>query len=120
MRRLTFRGDNGEAYIDFDKTDMRYAIQRFAELEDAVEAAEQIQESIVQNETEKNMLELHPRAKFEEIGDYQKEAIQFVRIKFSELYYLIDSITDGNPEFSEAMNRLEEAQFWVIKGISRK
>lgn len=60
------------------------------------------------------------RAKFNEINDEQEYRINEIRHKFSEIYDLLDEICKGSRETSLAFTKLEEAQFWAIKGISRE
>ena len=60
------------------------------------------------------------RAKFNEINDEQEYRINEIRHKFSEIYDLLDEICKGSRETSLVFTKLEEAQFWAIKGISRE
>ena len=69
------------------------------------------------NEREEIMNE---RAKFIEINDNQKDRIEKIRTLFSEMYDLIDEICKPSRETSLVYTKLEEAQFWAIKGISRE
>ena len=63
---------------------------------------------------------LHEKACFLETNKDQKERIEEVRKYFSEMYNAIDTICKTNREYSLAITKLEEAQFWAIKSISRE
>ena len=60
------------------------------------------------------------RAKFLEINDNQKDRIEEIRNLFSEMYNLVEEICKPSRETSLVFTKLEEAQFWAIKGISRE
>ena len=65
--------------------------------------------------------DLNERAKYTVCSDEQNERIQNIRQLFSKLY---DELEGGlciqSRETSLAITKLEEAQFWAIKGISRE
>ena len=63
---------------------------------------------------------MNDRAKFNEINDNQKERINKVREIFSDIYDWLENNCKGSRETSLAFTKLEEAQFWIIKGISRE
>ena len=63
---------------------------------------------------------MNDKAKFIEINDEQKSKIEDIRMAFSGLYNLIESKCVSSRETSLAMTKLEEAQFWAIKSISRE
>lgn len=63
---------------------------------------------------------MNKKAKFIEINGEQKFRIDEIRHKFSEIYNLIDNICKPSRETSLAITKLEEAQFWSIKGITRE
>ena len=63
---------------------------------------------------------MNERAKFIEINDNQKDKIEKIRNLFSEMYDLVDDICKPSRETSLVYTKLEEAQFWAIKGISRE
>lgn len=63
---------------------------------------------------------MNERAKFIEINDSQKDRIEEIRNLFSNVYNLIDQICIPSRETSLVYTKLEEAQFWAIKGISRE
>lgn len=60
------------------------------------------------------------RAQFLETNDDQKARIDEIRNAFSGLYNKIDSLCKGSRETSLVYTKLEEAQFWAIKGITRE
>lgn len=62
---------------------------------------------------------MNARAKMLETTDKQKEKIQDIREMFSDVYNSIEAICVPSRETSLAMTKLEEAQFWAIKGITR-
>ena len=63
---------------------------------------------------------MHYRAKDLEVSSEQRQRIDMVRNAFSKIYATIDiNCKDGRETFL-AINRLEEAQMWAIKGISRE
>ena len=63
---------------------------------------------------------MNSRAAFIETDADQKDRIEKIRNKFSELYDIIDNLCRSSRETSLAYTKLEEAQFWTIKGISRE
>ena len=63
---------------------------------------------------------MNNRAIFNEINDNQKERINKVREIFSDIYDWLENNCKGSRETSLAFTKLEEAQFWAIKGISRE
>lgn len=63
---------------------------------------------------------MNVRAKMLETTDKQKEKIQDIREMFSDVYNSIEAICVPSRETSLAMTKLEEAQFWAIKGITRE
>ena len=63
---------------------------------------------------------MNERAKFLEINDNQKDRIEEIRNLFSEMYNLVEEICKPSRETSLVYTKLEEAQFWAIKGISRE
>ena len=62
----------------------------------------------------------YERAKFLEINENQKDRIEEIRNLFSEMYNLVEEICKPSRETSLVFTKLEEAQFWAIKGISRE
>lgn len=63
---------------------------------------------------------MNERAKFLAVNDEQKCRIDEIRAKFSELYDCIDELCKQGRETSLVYTKLEEAQFWAIKGITRE
>ena len=63
---------------------------------------------------------MNDRAVFNEINDEQKERINKIREIFSDIYDWLENNCKGSRETSLAFTKLEEAQFWAIKGISRE
>lgn len=63
---------------------------------------------------------MNERAKFLEINDNQKDRIEEIRNLFSEMYNLVEEICKPSRETSLVFTKLEEAQFWAIKGISKE
>lgn len=63
---------------------------------------------------------LHEKASYLEVNEEQKERIEKIRVAFSNLYDAIDSYCKSSRETSLAITKLEEAQFWAIKGITRE
>ncbi len=63
---------------------------------------------------------MNERAKFIEVNDNQKDRIEEIRILFSDMYNLIEQVCKPSRETSLVFTKLEEAQFWAIKGISRE
>ena len=63
---------------------------------------------------------MHYRAKDLEVTSEQRQRIDMVRNAFSKIYETIDIHCKDGRETFLAINRLEEAQMWAIKGISRE
>lgn len=63
---------------------------------------------------------MNDRAKFLSTNEVQKQKIQAIRECFSDIYNAIDGICEPGRETSLALTKLEEAQFWAIKGITRE
>lgn len=63
---------------------------------------------------------MNERVKFLEINENQKNRIEEIRNLFSEMYNLVEEICKPSRETSLVFTKLEEAQFWAIKGISRE
>ena len=64
--------------------------------------------------------ELNPRARFVETTQEQQNRIDVVRSSFSKMYDVLDINCKSNRETSLAYTKLEEAQMWAIKGITRE
>ena len=63
---------------------------------------------------------MNEKSKYLEVTDEQKEKIDRVREAFSDLFDLVEQNCIASRETSLAITKLEEAQFWAIKGISRE
>lgn len=63
---------------------------------------------------------MNERAKFHVCNSEQESRIEDVRACFSDLYDIIGKLCKGSRETSLALTKLEEAQFWAIKGITRE
>lgn len=63
---------------------------------------------------------MNKRAKVIEVSDEQVFRIDELRHQFSELYDTIEDLCMNSRETSLALTKLEEAQFWAVKGISRE
>lgn len=63
---------------------------------------------------------MHNRAKFIEVNQEQQERIELIRSSFSNMYDVLDINCKNNRETSISYTKLEEAQFWAIKGITRE
>ena len=63
---------------------------------------------------------MNDKAKFIEVNIEQQKRIDEIRSIFSKIYEDINNICVSSRETSLAITKLEEAQFWVIKGISRE
>ena len=63
---------------------------------------------------------MHEKTKFIEVNDEQKFRIEEIRHKFSDIFNAIDNLCIPSRETSLAITKLEEAQFWAIKGITRE
>ena len=63
---------------------------------------------------------MNDRAKYLEVTPEQQERIDLMRSSFSNMYDVVDINCKPSREISLALTKLEEAQFWAIKGISRE
>ena len=63
---------------------------------------------------------MNDRAKYLEVSEEQQNRIDVVRSSFSNMYDVIDHNCKPSRETSLALTKLEEAQFWAIKGITRE
>lgn len=64
--------------------------------------------------------ELHEKAQYLEVDQEKQEKIEFIRMLFSNMYKRIEETCKPGRETSLVMTKLEEAQFWAIKGITRE
>ena len=63
---------------------------------------------------------MNDRAKFVEVSKEQQDRIDLIRSSFSNMYDVIDHNCKPSRETSLLLTKLEEAQFWAIKGITRE
>lgn len=63
---------------------------------------------------------MNEKAKFIKTNEMQNKRIEEIRVAFSNLYEKIEKLCKSSRETSLSMTKLEEAQFWAIKGISRE
>ncbi len=63
---------------------------------------------------------MNSRAEFLEVSEEQKDRIEKARKIFSDIYDFAEKYCKKSRETSLAFTKLEEAQFWLIKGITRE
>lgn len=63
---------------------------------------------------------MNDRAKYLEVDAEKQERINGLRNYFSEIYTFVDLTLKPGRETSLVYDKLEEAQFWAIKGITRE
>ena len=63
---------------------------------------------------------MNDRAKYLAVSEEKNNRIQHIRDLFSNVYDEIEQNCKASREISLAMTKLEEAQFWAIKGITRE
>lgn len=63
---------------------------------------------------------MNKKAEYTEVNQEQQARIDKIRYMFSGMYDLIEQYCKPRRETSLAITKLEEAQFWTIKGISRE
>lgn len=63
---------------------------------------------------------MNEKAKYTEVNEEQNNRIDDVRNMFSDVYDFIESNCKSSRETSLAITKIEEAQFWAIKGITRE
>ena len=63
---------------------------------------------------------MNDRAKYTNTTEEQQNRIDDIRNMFSDVYDFIETNCKSSRETSLAMTKLEEAQFWAIKGITRE
>ena len=64
--------------------------------------------------------DLNSRARFIKTTDEQNERITKIRKAFSDIYNAVEDLCESGRETSLVFTKLEEAQFWAIKGITRE
>lgn len=63
---------------------------------------------------------MNKRAEYLAVDEEKNNRIQHIRDVFSNVYDEIEKSCKGSRETSLVMTKLEEAQFWAIKGITRE
>jgi len=63
---------------------------------------------------------MNNRAKYVEVSKEQQDRIDLIRNSFSIMYDTIEMNCKPSRETSLVLTKLEEAQFWAIKGITRE
>lgn len=63
---------------------------------------------------------MNDKAKYTNVNDEQKNRIDYVRNMFSDMYDFIEKNCKSSRETALSITKLEEAQFWAIKGITRE
>ena len=63
---------------------------------------------------------INDRAKYTEVNTEQQQRIDDTGKMFSTMYNFIEKYCKNSRETSLAITKLEEAQMWVIKGITRE
>ena len=63
---------------------------------------------------------MNEKAKYTEVNEEQNNRIDDIRNMFSDVYNFIETNCKASRETSLAITKLEEAQFWAIKGITRE
>ena len=65
-------------------------------------------------------MKMNNRAKYLEVSKEKQDKIDLIRNSFSNMYDVLDINCKPGRETSLAYTKLEEAQMWAIKGISRE
>ena len=63
---------------------------------------------------------MNDRAKYLAVNEEKNNRIQHIRDVFSTIYNEIENTCKPSRETSLVLTKLEEAQFWAIKGITRE
>ena len=63
---------------------------------------------------------INDKSKYIETSEEQQERIDNTRKMFSTMYNFIEKYCKNSRETDFAIAKLEEAQFWAIKGITRE
>ena len=63
---------------------------------------------------------MNERAESRELNDDQQYRVELLRISFSSMFNMIDERCKPSRETSLGITKLEEALFWLVKGISRE
>lgn len=62
---------------------------------------------------------MNDKAKYLEVNEEKQQKIDSIREMFSKMYDFIEENCKSSRETSLTITKLEEAQFWAIKGITR-
>ena len=62
---------------------------------------------------------MNDKAKYLEVNEEKQQKIDSIREMFSKMYDFIEENCKSSMKTSLAITKLEEAQFWAIKGITR-
>lgn len=63
---------------------------------------------------------MNRKAEYTKTSEEQQKRINDIRKVFSDIYDYIENNCKNSRETSLAITKLEEAQFWAIKGITRE
>lgn len=63
---------------------------------------------------------MNEKAEYKNVSEEQNERILHIRKVFSNTYDEIEKTCKPGRETSLVITKLEEAQFWAIKGITRE
>lgn len=63
---------------------------------------------------------MNEKDKYTEVNKEQQDKIDLIRNSFSNMYDVLDINCKPSREISLAYTKLEEAQMWAIKGITRE
>ena len=63
---------------------------------------------------------MNEKAKMNDVSETQQHRINEIRELFSGAYNFVEQVCKNSRETSLAITKLEEAQFWAIKSISRE
>lgn len=63
---------------------------------------------------------MNDKAKYTKVDEEKENRIDDIRNMFSDIYDFIENNCKPSRETSLAITKLEEAQFWAIKGITRE
>lgn len=63
---------------------------------------------------------MNKKAEYTKVSEEQQNRINNIRNLFSDIYDYIENNCKGSRETSLAITKLEEAQSWAIKGITRE
>ena len=66
------------------------------------------------------MRDWNDKAKYNQVNDEQQSRIDYFRDSMSDIYDTVGELCKPGRETSLALTKLEEAQMWAIKGITRE